>query len=126
MAKLSRIGTRAHGGMTPQACVEVAKLAEANGLSTLWFAENPFTRGVLPAVTACALATSRIQLGIGVWNPYNRHPTLIAMETGALDELAGGRVALGIGSGIGSAGEGKRVSYAKPHAAVRRPAELVS
>jgi 5,10-methylenetetrahydromethanopterin reductase len=125
MPKLSRIGTRAHGGMTPQACVEVAKLAEANGLSTLWFAENPFTRGVLPAVTACALATKAIQLGIGVWNPYSRHPTLIAMETGALDEISGERVALGIGSGIGSAVERMGLSYAKPLAAIRDSVNIV-
>ncbi len=32
-------------------------------------------------------------------------PTLIAMEIGALDELSGGRVRLGIGSGLGHAVE---------------------
>src|SRR5258706_5205828 len=93
------IGTRAHGGMTPQACVALAQVAEASHLAALWFAENPFTRGILPAIAACAVATSRIKLGVGVWNPYNRHPTLIAMEIAALDELTGRRAPLGIGSG---------------------------
>jgi 5,10-methylenetetrahydromethanopterin reductase len=57
----------------------------------------------LPAAAACAVATRRIRIGIGVWNPFNRHPSLIAMEIGALDELAQGRISLGIGSGLTSA-----------------------
>lgn len=66
----------------------------------MWFAENPFARGALPALTASALVTRTIRLGVGVFNPYNRHPTLIAMEAGTLDELSDGRAVLGIGSGI--------------------------
>ena len=59
-------------------------------------------RFAVPAASACAAATSRIGIGIGIVNPYTRHPTLIAMEFGALDELAEGRAMLGIGSGIGA------------------------
>jgi len=47
-----------------------------------------------------AAGTSRIRLGLGILNPYQHHPTLIAQEAAALDELSGGRVRLGIGSGI--------------------------
>jgi 5,10-methylenetetrahydromethanopterin reductase len=119
MLALPIIGTRAHGGMRPQACVEVAQAAERNGLSAIWFAENPFNRGVLPAAAAAAIATKHIKVGIGVFNPFNRHPTLIAMEIGAFDELAGGRAALGIGSGIGDRVTRMGLSYDKPLAAVR-------
>jgi len=51
-------------------------------------------------MAACALATRTIRIGVGVFNPSNRHPTLIAMEVGAFDELSGGRAVLGIGAGI--------------------------
>src|ERR1700730_16551309 len=119
MTALPIIGTRAHGGMRPQACVEIAQAAERNGLSGIWFAENPFNRGVLPAASAAAIATKRIKVGVGVFNPFNRHPTLIAMEIGALDELAGGRAVLGIGSGIGDRVTRMGLSYEKPLAAVR-------
>lgn len=95
-----RLGMRLHGGLAPARCVELAKAAEANGLSSVWFAENPLERGALPALAACATATSRIELGVGVWNPYLRHPAQIAMDISALDELSVGRVALGIGSGL--------------------------
>ena len=59
----------------------------------------------MAAAAACALATKTQSIGAGVFNPYGRHPTLIAMEIGALDELSGGRVRLGIGSGLGHAVE---------------------
>jgi 5,10-methylenetetrahydromethanopterin reductase len=97
------VGLRLHGGLDPHRCVALAKAAEANNLASVWFAENPFERGVLPAAAVCAAATQRVRIGIGVWNPYNRHPSLIAMEIAALDELARGRVNLGIGSGLTSA-----------------------
>jgi 5,10-methylenetetrahydromethanopterin reductase len=105
--------------MPPRACIEIAEAVEKNGLAALWFAENAFNRGVLPAVAGAVLATRRIRIGIGVFNPYNRHPTLIAMEIGALDELADGRAALGIGSGIGDRVTRMGLSYDKPIGAVR-------
>ena len=105
MAKLPRLSVRLHGGMTPQACVEQARAAESAGIDAIWFAENPFARGIMAAATGCALATTTQSIGAGVFNPYGRHPTLIAMEIGALDELSGGRVRLGIGSGLGQAVE---------------------
>jgi len=100
MNKTPRLGIRLHGGLDPRQCVALAAAAEANGFASVWFAENPLERGVMPAVAACAVATYRIELGIGVWNPFLRHPAQIAMEIAALDELGDGRVALGIGSGL--------------------------
>ncbi len=86
--------------MDPRICAAAALHAERHGFSTVWFAENPFQRGVLPAAAACAVATESIEIGIGVFNPFNRHPTLMAMEIGALDELSNGRAILGIGAGV--------------------------
>jgi 5,10-methylenetetrahydromethanopterin reductase len=94
------LGVRLHGGLAPSHCIALAKAAEDNGFASVWFAENPLERGVLPAIAACAVATQRVELGVGVWNPYLRHPAQIAMDIGALDELSGGRAALGLGSGL--------------------------
>jgi 5,10-methylenetetrahydromethanopterin reductase len=100
MSDAPRLGIRLHGGLTPRRCVELAMAAEACGFASVWFAENPLERGTLPALAACAAATVRIELGIGVWNPFMRHPAQIAMDASALDELSQGRVTLGIGSGL--------------------------
>src|SRR5262245_42716900 len=125
MTELPKLSVRLSGGIAPARCVELARAAEAAGYACVWFAENPFNRGVLPAAAACAAATARLGIGIGVFNPYNRHPTLIAMEIGALDELAQGRARLGIGSGIASATERMGLSAERPLAAVRDAVTIV-
>jgi 5,10-methylenetetrahydromethanopterin reductase len=122
---LPKLSVRLHGGLSAAQCVGQAKAAEAAGFASVWFAENMFARGILPAAAACAVATQRIGIGAGVFNPYNRHPTLIAMEIGALDELAGGRVRLGIGSGVGSAVERMGMSYARPVTALGEAIAIV-
>src|SRR6266851_2124592 len=125
VAELPKLSVRLSGAVDPRRCVDIANIAEANGFHSLWFAENAFNRGVLPAASACAAATRRIGIGIGVFNPYNRHPTLMAMEIGALDELAQGRARLAIGSGIAAATERLGVSTDRPLAAVRDAITIV-
>jgi 5,10-methylenetetrahydromethanopterin reductase len=118
------ISVRAHGGMSAAACVEIAETAERWDFATLWFAENMFDRGIWPALTASALATKRLKLGPGVFNPYNRHPTLIAMEMAAFDELCGGRAVLGLGSGTAEAVQRMGLAY-KPLPALRDACHIV-
>ena len=122
---MPRYGIRLHSLMTPQACVEQAVAAEKAGFDSIWFAENPYQRGVLPAVAACIVATRAITVGIGVFNPFNRHPTLMAMEMGALDELAGGRTVLGIGAGVARQLRKAGFTYDRPLAAMRDAVHIV-
>lgn len=117
--KLPKLSLRLHGGMSAAACVEMAKAAELGELEGLWFAENAFGRGILPAAAACAVATARLRIGAGVFNPFSRHPTMMAMEIGALDELAGGRASVSVGSGIASQVAKIGHSAEKPVAALR-------
>jgi 5,10-methylenetetrahydromethanopterin reductase len=124
MPELPAIGLRLHGGLDPRVCIELADIAEANGLSSVWFAENPFQRGMMPAASACAWMTRRLRIGLGIVNVYAHHPTLIAMEFTALDELAQGRAVLGIGSGIGRLVE--RMGFAwQPLASMRDAIEIL-
>src|SRR5262249_45495879 len=96
------IALRCHGGLTPQQCVEQAVAAERAGFSSVWFAENPFSRGAWPAAAAGAGTTRDIRIGLGVFNPHQRHPPLIAAEIRAVSELWDGGAVLGIGAGIPS------------------------
>jgi 5,10-methylenetetrahydromethanopterin reductase len=77
----------------------LARAAEAAGFDQFWVSDDLFLRGAWPILTACALATERIQLGTCIVNPYTMHPAEIAMQAAALDELSGGRFLLGLGAG---------------------------
>jgi 5,10-methylenetetrahydromethanopterin reductase len=125
MSALPGISIRVHGAMPPAQGVELAQAADAAGFKSVWFAENAFARGVLPLAAACALATRRLQIGAGVFNPFGRHPTMMAMEIGALDELSNGRATLSIGTGIRSAVEKIGFQADKPLLALRDTITIV-
>lgn len=55
--------------------------------------------GAIPTLTAAATATERIRLGTLVASPNFRHPVPFARELITLDDISGGRITLGIGSG---------------------------
>src|SRR2546421_6562234 len=55
--------------------------------------------GAVPTLAAAALATTRIRLGPLVASPNFRHPVPFAKELMTLDDVCGGRMTLGIGSG---------------------------
>jgi alkanesulfonate monooxygenase SsuD/methylene tetrahydromethanopterin reductase-like flavin-dependent oxidoreductase (luciferase family) len=57
-----------------------------------WFA-------AVPTLTAAAMVTERIGLGTLVSSPNNHHPVQFQREVLALDDISGGRLLLGIGSG---------------------------
>jgi 5,10-methylenetetrahydromethanopterin reductase len=79
----------------------LARGAEQAGFDQLWVSDDLFLRGVWPILSACALATTRIELGTCIVNPYTIHPAEIAMQAAALDELSGGRFNLGLAAGAG-------------------------
>ncbi len=122
---LPEIGLRLSGALDPHHCVAMAKAAEDAGLASVWFAENPFQRGVLATAGACALATARVRIGVGVVNPYTRHPVQIAMDFAALDELGNGRAVLGVGSGIAPPIARMGVINDRPVTAVRETIDIV-
>jgi 5,10-methylenetetrahydromethanopterin reductase len=119
MKQLPEISIRLDGSMSPQECMALAKAADASDLGGVWFAENAFARGILPAAAVCASATKNVRINVGVFNPYSRHPTMMAMEVGALDELSNGRVSLSIGAGIMAATQKMGLNADKPAPALR-------
>lgn len=80
--------------------VALACRAERLGFSEVWLPESGHGRGVFTVAASVAAATRRIRIGIGVVNPFWRHPSLIAMEAAALNEASDGRVILGLGAAL--------------------------
>jgi 5,10-methylenetetrahydromethanopterin reductase len=80
--------------------VTLARRAEELGLSEVWLPESGHGRGMFTVAASVAAATQCVRIGIGIVNPFWRHPSLIAMEAAALDELSQGRVLLGLGAAL--------------------------
>jgi probable F420-dependent oxidoreductase len=99
---------------------ELAAFVEERGFSSLVFAEHthiPASRespypggGELPrkytatldlfvALTAAALATSRLRVGSGISLVIQRDPIITAKEVASIDVLSGGRFDFGVGAG---------------------------
>ncbi|MBV8444385.1 MAG: LLM class flavin-dependent oxidoreductase, partial [Candidatus Dormibacteraeota bacterium] len=80
--------------------VEWTRSAERLGLESVWLHDSYFERDPISFLAPMAMATSRIRLGAGALNPYTRHPFVVATTMASLDNLAEGRVALAMGSGL--------------------------
>jgi 5,10-methylenetetrahydromethanopterin reductase len=80
--------------------VELAQRAEAAGFDRFGVSDWRFYQDCFVVMTACLQATTRLQLESLVTDPYVRHPSLTAAALATMDELAPGRVIMGIGGGI--------------------------
>lgn len=92
------IGTEAVGVPVPPAVLgEQAVAAEAGGFPSAWCVHLSRGLDALTALTAAALRTSRIELGVGVVPTYPRHPVALAQQAATVQALSGGRLTLGVG-----------------------------
>ncbi|MCZ6535275.1 MAG: LLM class flavin-dependent oxidoreductase [Chloroflexi bacterium] len=84
----------------PQDLVQWVREAEDLGYDRIGIADSPaLYREAWVSVTQVALNTSKVPFGPWVTNPVTRHPVVTASAAVAVDELAQGRVCIGIGSG---------------------------
>jgi len=78
--------------------MEYARLAEEQGFEAVWQAESRLVREATVPMAAFAAVTERIAVGSGVVNNWTRNVGLLAATFSTLDDLAPGRVKLGIGA----------------------------
>lgn len=90
-----------------RAAAELAALAEESGWDGFFVCDhNARPEAVLPFVdpwimlTAVAMATSAMKIGVLVTPLARRRPWNVAREVVSLDHLSGGRMVFGVGSGI--------------------------
>jgi 5,10-methylenetetrahydromethanopterin reductase len=94
-----KFSVRFNNDVAPEQFVRLAALAEESGFEQVWVSNDLFFRSAAVLTAAAARATSRIKIGVGVFNPVSMHASEIAMIAATLDELSGGRALLGIGAG---------------------------
>jgi 5,10-methylenetetrahydromethanopterin reductase len=78
--------------------MKLARYAEEKGFHAVWQAESRLVREATVPMAAYAAVTERIKVGSGVVNNWTRNPALLASTFSTLDDLAPGRVILGIGA----------------------------
>jgi 5,10-methylenetetrahydromethanopterin reductase len=100
-----------------------AEEVETLGFDRFWLPDERLTRNVYAGLSICALNTKTTGLGIAVTNPYSRNVALTAAAAASIDELSGGRLALGFGAGGGLGHYG--IERTRPAVAVREAVEVV-
>ena len=101
MAELSRqvgLGLAARGSVSD--VIEWTERARSLGLSSVWVHDSYFERDAVTYASALASNIDGIKVALGAVNPFTRHGVLLAMTVSALDEMAPGRIILGLGSAL--------------------------
>jgi probable F420-dependent oxidoreductase len=91
-------------GASIQDQVAAARHAEARGLDSVWVTEF-FNQHGFVRLAAIASVTSRVELGTAIAYAFMRTPLLASSAAMDIDELSGGRMILGLGSGTRSMNE---------------------
>ncbi len=72
--------------------------AEASGFHSAWSPEF-YTRSAVVTLARMATTTTRVRVGSGIAYAVGRSPLTLATEARSLDEVSGGRLTLGLGTG---------------------------
>lgn len=98
--------------------VTLAQAAERAGFDQIWISNDLFLRSAPVILAAVAAATTRIEIGTCVLNPYTINPAEITMMAATLDELSRGRFNLGLSSGAAAFLDWVGISPPRPRTAV--------
>lgn len=105
--------------------VELAVRAEERGFESVWVAETRITRDAIVPMAAIAAATRRIRIGSGILNVYTRHPVTLAISFVGLNELAPGRIVMGLGPGSPLILEPQGIPFDLPLTRLREYSEVI-
>lgn len=95
-----RSGVVLQGADAPDAFCDMVQVIEGLGFDHLWLTDSSLhARNCYSYLTLAATRSSRILLGTAVTNPATRHPAITAAAAATVDEISGGRLILGIGTG---------------------------
>ena len=105
--------------------MEYARYAEERGFEAVWQAESRLVREATVPMAAFAAVTDRIKVGSGVVNNWTRNVGLLAATFSTLDDLAPGRILLGIGAWWDPLAAKVGIRRRKPLLAMRETVEVV-
>lgn len=93
-----RIGLAFLDRPTVKRQLDLIQQAERLGYTSAWVTETRLARDAISVLGAFAAVTERITIGSAVVNTWTRGPALMATTFATLNEMAPGRVVLGLGA----------------------------
>ena len=104
--------------------VELARLAEAEGATVCFVADEGTERDLYVTLTAVLFGTTGLTVAPAITNPFSRHPVTTACAIATLHETFPGRVWHGLGVGGSRVLEPLGLDPEKPYAALREAVEV--
>ncbi len=95
-SELLRIGVVVNRVSGVEAILKASEQIQTMGYGAAWLT-NGGPEDCMPLLAAIAMRCNRLQLGTSVVQTYPRHPVVLAAEANVIDQLAPGRLRLGIG-----------------------------
>ena len=95
---MTRFGIYLQDAHSISEAIKYAQYAESNGFEAVWQADSRLVRDAVVPMAAFAAETEKIKIGSGVVDCWTRNPARLASTFSTLDDLAPGRIILGIGA----------------------------
>jgi len=105
--------------------VALAERCEAGGFDSVWMAETRMTRDSFVPMAAIAMATEKLRIGSGIVNVFTRGPVVLAISFIGLEELAPGRILMGLGTGSPLVLLPQGIEFEKPLTRLREYCEVI-
>lgn len=122
---MTRVALYLQNAHTIRDGMRLVQYAEDRGYEAVWQAESRLAREATVPMAAFAAVTDRIRVGAGVVNNWTRNPALLASTFSTLDDLAPGRIMLGLGAWWEPLASKVGVDRRKPLTAMRETITVV-
>lgn len=119
-----KLGALLLGDLGPAELTRIVRAGEQARYQTFWFADERFFRDPWPSIVHASRASTVMEFGVCVTDPFARHIALTARDFATVSELTGGRVTLGLGSGISGFAE-MGITPSRPVQALRESVDVL-
>lgn len=114
-----RFSLRLNNDLKPAQYEALAQAAEAEGFDQFWVSHDLFLRSSSVILPLVARATTSMEIGSCIFNPYTINPAELAMFAATMDEVSGKRFNLGMAAGAKEFLEWVGLKQERPLASMR-------
>ena len=119
LVQAMRFSLRLNNDLTLTEYEALAQAAEAVGFDQFWVSHDLFLRSSSVILPIVARATTKMEIGSCIFNPYTINPAELAMFAATMDELSGNRFNLGLAAGAKEFLQWVGLEQKRPLAAMR-------